>query len=811
MALSADGQTALLGAPYASSGNGAAYVYSEAGGTWPATASASFTGSSGERIGWSVALSADGQAALVGAPWASSINGAAYVFSEVGDTWPTTPAASFASSSEEALGFSVAFSADGQTALVGAPYLGIPDYNGAAYLYSAPGTGWSTTPATTFTGRSRGELGWSVALSADGQAALVAAPYINGENGAAYLYSESGGTWSTAATFTGSSGEFFGASVALSADGQTALVGATFAGTDGAGAAYIYSEAGGTWPATPSATFSGSSAEHLGGSVALSADGQTALVGATWAGIDDAGAAYLYNAPGGSWTANPSPTATFTVSSTVYLGWSVALSADGQTALVGAPYLAGNAYVFTTGATTTTVTVDVSGSQTYGSSSPIFSYTDEPPSGLTVSGTLTCTTVDGGTPIGASLDADSYTLDGSSCSGLSLSGTDSSAYSISYTGVTDGFTVGQASQSISFSAPASGTVGGQATLSATGGASGNPVVFSLDTTSGAGVCGVSGTNGTTVDYTAPGSCVIDANQEGNTDYSAALEVEGTVLVVAAPVVTAPLSSQTISFTAPASGTVGSSVTLSATGGGSGNPVVFSTDASSGAGVCRVSGTDGTTLSYSAVGDCVVDANQAGNAYYFSAPQLTETIVVVAAPKAGQTIKFVLLVKRRSLAQPPLTVHASASSGLAVSFSTSTRSVCTAKQARGGAVVTLHRPGTCTVVASQAGNASYAPAPPVSHSFTVSTAAQTIKFAPPPNRAQAGSTISVSASASSGLKVSFTTTTPSVCTLAQTRAGARLTLLRAGKCTVVAHQAGNATYSAAEPVGRSFTVSARLTT
>ena len=285
------------------------------------------------------------------------------------------------------------------------------------------------------------------------------------------------------------------------------------------------------------------------------------------------------------------------------------------------------------------MTVDVSGSQTYGSSSPIFSYTDEPPSGLTVSGTLTCTTVDGGTPIGASLDADSYTLDGSSCSGLSLSGTDSSAYSISYTGVTDGFTVGQASQSISFSAPASGTVGGQATLSATGGASGNPVVFSLDTTSGAGVCGVSGTNGTTVDYTAPGSCVIDANQEGNTDYSAALEVEGTVLVVAAPVVTAPLSSQTISFTAPASGTVGSSVTLSATGGGSGNPVVFSTDASSGAGVCRVSGTDGTTLSYSAVGDCVVDANQAGNAYYFSAPQLTETIVVVAAPKAGQTIKF----------------------------------------------------------------------------------------------------------------------------------------------------------------------------
>ena len=72
--------------------------------------------------------------------------------------------------------------------------------------------------------------------------------------------------------------------------------------------------------------------------------------------------------------------------------------------------------------------------------------------------------------------------------------------------------VGLGSQSISFAAPATGAVGGSATLSATGGASGNPVVFSVDASSGAGVCNVSGANGTTVNYTANGSCVIDANQ-----------------------------------------------------------------------------------------------------------------------------------------------------------------------------------------------------------------------------------------------------------------------------------------------------------
>jgi hypothetical protein len=49
----------------------------------------------------------------------------------------------------------------------------------------------------------------------------------------------------------------------------------------------------------------------------------------------------------------------------------------------------------------------------------------------------------------------------------------------------------------------------------TGGGSGNPVVFSADPSSGTGACTVSGTNGSTVDYTGAGSCVIDANQVGN--------------------------------------------------------------------------------------------------------------------------------------------------------------------------------------------------------------------------------------------------------------------------------------------------------
>ena len=123
------------------------------------------------------------------------------------------------------------------------------DDAGAVYpLAVDPYVAPSTTPAATFAGSGGEYLGWSVALSADGRTALVGAPLGGSGDGAAYVYTEAGGTWSAtpAATFTGNSGEALGTSVALSADGGTALVGATSAGS-GDGAAYVYAESGGSW------------------------------------------------------------------------------------------------------------------------------------------------------------------------------------------------------------------------------------------------------------------------------------------------------------------------------------------------------------------------------------------------------------------------------------------------------------------------------------------------------------------------------------------------------------------------------------
>ena len=117
-------------------------------------------------------------------------------------------------------------------------------------------------------------------------------------------------------------------------------------------------------------------------------------------------------------------------------------------------------------------------------------------------------------------------------------------------------------------------------------------------------------------YTGGGSCVVDANQAGNAEYAAAPQVER--------VITISQLSQSITFFAPPTGTVLSSASLSAIGGASGNPVVFSVGPGSGAGVCTVSG---NAVSFHATGTCVIDANQAGNAEYTAAPQVQRTITV----------------------------------------------------------------------------------------------------------------------------------------------------------------------------------------
>ena len=164
--------------------------------------------------------------------------------------------------------------------------------------------------------------------------------------------------------------------------------------------------------------------------------------------------------------------------------------------------------------------------------------------------------------------------------------------------------------------------------------------------------------------------------------------------------------------------------------------------------------------------------------------------------ATQTITFGAL-SNKAYGSAPFTVSATASSGLAVSFNSQTTSVCTVS----GATVTLVAVGVCTIQATQAGNANYAAATPVNQSFQVTPGTQTITFGALSNKALGSAPFTVSATASSGLAVSFNSQTTSVCTVS----GATVTLVAVGVCTIQATQAGNANYAAATPVNQSFQV------
>lgn len=171
-------------------------------------------------------------------------------------------------------------------------------------------------------------------------------------------------------------------------------------------------------------------------------------------------------------------------------------------------------------------------------------------------------------------------------------------------------------QAIRFtSVPPPGPVtGGTYDVAVTGGASGNPVLVTIDASS-TSACSIAGRR---VTFTAAGTCVIDANQEGNGSYQAARQAQQTVRVKLIP--------QTITFTSKSPGPVlpGAAYVVTATGGGSGKPVTFTIDTPS-ASVCSISG---STVTFNAVGACVIDADQAGDAAYQPAAQAQQTVNVI---------------------------------------------------------------------------------------------------------------------------------------------------------------------------------------
>lgn len=285
-------------------------------------------------------------------------------------------------------GFSIALSSDGSTLAVGSPGDKIAGPNGGAGeaggsidVYTRSDGVWSFQAHIKTSNAS--QLGYSLALSADGSVLIAGAPTessgatgINGNQadnsvayaGAVYAFARSGNTWSQQAYIKASNtqeGAGFGVAVALSADGNTLAVGAPNEGSgatgiDGnqgdrsapwAGAVYVFAHSGSTWSQqTYIKASNAQKGDQFGFSLALSADGHTLAVGAATedssaTGINglqtddaatDAGAVYVLTRSGMTWSQQAYIKASNARAGDQF-GYGLALSADGSTLIAGAP------------------------------------------------------------------------------------------------------------------------------------------------------------------------------------------------------------------------------------------------------------------------------------------------------------------------------------------------------------------------------------------------------------------------------------------------------------------------------------------
>ena len=364
VALSSDGTTAIVGGAGDNSGAGAAWVFTRANGVWTQqgnklVGTGAVNGASGAREGTSVAISADGNTAIVGGPLDNSGTGAIWVFTRTNGIWTQQgdKIVSGTASGEALQGWSVALSGDGNTAMAG----GIYDFNyaGAAWIFVRSNGSWSQQGFKLY-GLDAGEganQGWSVALSFDGNTAIMGGRGDNGEAGAAWVFIRINGVWSqeggklVGTGASGSAGQ--GQSVAISADGNTAVLGGP-GDSLGAGAAWVFARSGGTWiqqgdKLVGSGAINGDYGSNQGESVALASDGNTLMTGGP---VDDsgAGAAWAFSRNGTFWSQQGGKLIGSGARGYASQGESVSISYDGNTAIVGGPNDstgAGAAWVFT--------------------------------------------------------------------------------------------------------------------------------------------------------------------------------------------------------------------------------------------------------------------------------------------------------------------------------------------------------------------------------------------------------------------------------------------------------------------------------
>ena len=383
VAITGAGQMAIVGSPFDEQPNGfrsgSAYVYERAGNSWDQQNKiAPNDGGGNDHFASVVSVSEDGETALFGAPYdeegteetESTDPGSAYVFAYTDGSWrQTSKLTGDNSEATDRFGRNVALSADGNTAVVSAPREVTAERRGALYVYARQGDSWTRQAKFTDGDGFVDAFGKSVAVSGDGTVVAVGAENVNAspttpETGArqpfragvVLVFERNDETWTRQAKLTAPDGDeedFLGQSVTVSKAGRTVVAGAPRDDV-AAGSAHVFERSNDIWDHQAKLTPSDDDTkDYFGGAVTVSGEGAVVVVGAP--GDEDpngsgAGSAYAFRRSNGSWEEYAKLTADDGDSEDAF-GAAVAVSSDGSAALVSA-YMdddssgGGSAYIF---------------------------------------------------------------------------------------------------------------------------------------------------------------------------------------------------------------------------------------------------------------------------------------------------------------------------------------------------------------------------------------------------------------------------------------------------------------------------------
>ncbi|KAA9340805.1 T9SS type A sorting domain-containing protein [Adhaeribacter soli] len=303
-AISADGNTIAIGGYYENSQKGATWIFVRNGNRWVQQGPKLF-GTQGTNASWqgeSVALSADGNILLVGGSEDNGGRGAAWFFQRIGTNWSQQGnKITVSPNNGSLLGGSVALSADGNTALIGASLEGTTtNKQGYGYYYKRTGNTWNFVQKVTDATIINGRIGEGVALSGNGQVAVLGAPSYNSRTGLIiiYRYNQTNQQWGqeyiinpVGATVDAR----FGRKVSLSKGGDTLVV-SGYIDNNWEGAVWTYVNNNGIWSQLGNkitSPISGGTQPQFGRSVSLSADGKLLLIGRPNGSAQ--GAAFIYS------------------------------------------------------------------------------------------------------------------------------------------------------------------------------------------------------------------------------------------------------------------------------------------------------------------------------------------------------------------------------------------------------------------------------------------------------------------------------------------------------------------------------------